>query len=97
MLVFGGVNGLDLLWMCGGCFLFRQIWEGIIFSVKKLELRFTEITNSGTGGPCKVPFFLEVQMIKKIVGFLRGGCSRGGNWGTLRIPNWGTLGNIWED
>ena len=35
-----------------------------------------------------------------IVGFLRGGCSRGGcNWGTLRIPreDWGTLGNIRED
>ena len=35
-----------------------------------------------------------------IVGFLRGGCSRGGgNWGTLRIPreDWGTLGNILED
>ena len=35
-----------------------------------------------------------------IVGFLRGGCSRGGgNWGTLRIPkkDWGTLGNIGED
>ena len=34
------------------------------------------------------------------VGFLRGGCSRGGgNWGTLRIPqkDWGTLGNIGED
>ena len=32
-----------------------------------------------------------------IVGFLRGGCSRGGgNWGTLRIPtkDWGTLGNV---
>ena len=31
------------------------------------------------------------------VGFLRGGCSRGGgNRGTLRIPreDWGTLGNI---
>ena len=36
----------------------------------------------------------------RIVGFLRGGCSRGGgNWGTLRIPreDWGTLGNIMED
>ena len=35
-----------------------------------------------------------------IVGFLRGGCSRGGgNWGTLRIPreDWGTLGNVLED
>ena len=35
-----------------------------------------------------------------VVGFLRGGCSRGGgNWGTLRIPreDWGTLGNIRED
>ena len=35
-----------------------------------------------------------------VVGFLRGGCSRGGgNWGTLRIPkkDWGTLGNIGED
>ena len=34
-----------------------------------------------------------------IVGFLRGGCSRGGgNWGTLRIfrEDWGTLGNIRE-
>ena len=34
-----------------------------------------------------------------IVGFLRGGCSRGGgNWGTLRIPreDWGTLGKIRE-
>ena len=32
-----------------------------------------------------------------IVGFLRGGGSRGGgNWGTLRIPreDWGTLGKI---
>ena len=32
-----------------------------------------------------------------VVGFLRGGCSRGeGDWGTLRIPreDWGTLGNI---
>ena len=31
------------------------------------------------------------------IGFLRGGCSRGGgNWGTLRIPreDWGTLGKI---
>ena len=31
----------------------------------------------------------------QFVGFLRGGCSRGGgNWGTLRIPreHWGTLG-----
>ena len=30
-----------------------------------------------------------------LVGFLKGGCSRGGgNWGTLRIPreDWGTLG-----
>ena len=36
----------------------------------------------------------------EVVGFLRGGCSRGGgNWGTLRIPreDWGTLGNIRED
>ena len=36
----------------------------------------------------------------KIVGFVRGGCSRGGgNWGTLRIPreDWGSLGNIRED
>ena len=35
-----------------------------------------------------------------IIGFLRGGCPRGGgNWGTLRIPreDWGTLGNIRED
>ena len=35
-----------------------------------------------------------------IVGFLRGGCSRGGgNLGTLRIPSkdWGTLQNIRED
>ena len=35
-----------------------------------------------------------------VVGFLRGGCSRGrGSWGTLRIPrkDWGTLGNIRED
>ena len=34
-----------------------------------------------------------------IIGFLRGGCSRGGgNWGTLRIAreDWGTLGNIRE-
>ena len=34
-----------------------------------------------------------------VVGFLRGGCSRGGgNGGTLRIPgeDWGTLGNIRE-
>ena len=32
------------------------------------------------------------------VEFLRGGCSRGGNWGTLRIPreDWGTLGKIRE-
>ena len=34
--------------------------------------------------------------VYSIVGFLRGGCSRGGggNWGTLRIPreDWGTLG-----
>ena len=38
--------------------------------------------------------------VSKIIGFLRGGCPRGGgNWGTLRIPreDWGTLGNIRED
>ena len=32
-----------------------------------------------------------------IVGFLRGGCSKGGdNWGTLRIPrdDWATLAKI---
>ena len=31
-----------------------------------------------------------------IIGFLRGGCPRGGVWGTLRIPreDWGTLGKI---
>ena len=41
-----------------------------------------------------------VKFIHVFVGFLRGGCSRGGgNWGTLRIPreDWGTLGNIRED
>ena len=34
------------------------------------------------------------------VGFLRGGCSRGGgNWGTIGISreDWGNLGNITED
>ena len=34
------------------------------------------------------------------IGFLRGGCPRGGgNWGTVRSPreDWGTLGNIRED
>ena len=53
-------------------------------------------------------FFLmkEGSMCKRlvfsgnIVGFLRGGCSRGGggNWGTLRIPreDWGTLVKIRE-
>ena len=33
-----------------------------------------------------------------LIGFLRGGCPRGGgNWGTLRIlrEDWGTLGKIW--
>ena len=38
-------------------------------------------------------------MSKLICRVPRGGCSRGGNWGTLRIPreDWGTLGNIRED
>ena len=34
------------------------------------------------------------------IGFLRGGCSRGGgNWGSLRIPreDWGSSGNVRED
>ena len=37
--------------------------------------------------------------LSKFIGFLRGGCPRGGgNWG-IRIPreDWGTLGNIRED
>ena len=37
--------------------------------------------------------------LSQFVGFLRGGCPRGGgNWGTLRIPreDWGTLGNLRE-
>ena len=43
---------------------------------------------------------VTVTLVSCFVGFLRGGCSRGGgNWGTLRIPreDWGTLGNIRED
>ena len=39
-------------------------------------------------------------VLYNLVGFLRGGCSRGGggNWGTLRVPaeDWGTLGKIRE-
>ena len=41
-----------------------------------------------------------LQITSFFIGFLRGGCPRGGgNWGTLRIPkeDWGTLGNIRED
>ena len=50
--------------------------------------------------PLTLDFFQNVILLLTIVGFLRGGCSRGGgNWGTLRIPkkDWGTLGNIGED
>ena len=41
-----------------------------------------------------------LALMPYIIGFLRGGCPKGGgNWGTLRIPreDLGTLGNIRED
>ena len=63
----------------GDVFCFAKFGRGIIFSVKKFKkLRFTEVTNSGTGGPLKVPFCLEVQMIKKNCRVPKGGVFKGG-------------------
>ena len=48
------------------------------------------------GSSCLLP---SGKRSHSIIGFLRGGCPRGGgNWGTLRIPreDWGTWGNIRE-
>ena len=72
---------------------------GMILQSRQVPVDFMVVGGAATRGVGKVPnSFLNFEMAPKkhlkILGFLRGWCSRGGgNWGTLRIPtkDWGTL------
>ena len=75
---------------------FMQIYHGR--KQQKHILKQTQANKSKSKGPMFI-YVVLFSFLKKIIGFLRGGCPRGGgNWGTLRIPreDWGTLGNIRE-
>ena len=94
---------------CGdSCFMFLAIDEVAALFEKILGflfLYFTHICFVAVGGlkpPCWMTwsFCLHFRFDFSFIGFLKGGCPRGGVTGEpLRIPreDWGTLGNIRED